>query len=65
MHENPSFVGESQRFLRVFNMFLAQLTSVNGDYFALLKSNLIRLYLIRSFRGRAQAIGKPSRGQRT
>jgi len=27
--------------------------------------NLVRLYLIKSHRGRAQALGKPSRGQRT
>jgi len=27
--------------------------------------NLVRLYLIKSYRGRAQALGKPSRGQRT
>ena len=31
----------------------------------MIKYNLIRLYLIKSFRGRCQALGKPSRGQRT
>lgn len=50
---------------KVFNMYLSQMTSVNNDITELLRYNLIRLYLIRSFRGKAQALGKPSRGQRT
>lgn len=65
MHENPSFITYSKRFWRVLNLFFAQLTSINNDYFTMLRYNLIRLYLIKSFRGRAQALGKPSRGQRT
>ncbi len=65
LHENPSFIDFPKRFWQVLNLFFAQLTSINNDYFLMLKYNLVRLYLIKSFRGRAQALGKPSRGQRT
>jgi ribosomal protein S13 len=46
-------------------MYLAKLISVNNNIKEMTKFNLIRLYLIKSFRGRAQSIGKPSHGQRT
>jgi len=46
-------------------MYLSQLTSINNDINELIRYNLIRLYLIKTFRGRAQSLGKPSRGQRT
>lgn len=52
-------------FRKVINMYLSQLTSINNNIFELKRYNIIRLYLIRSFRGKAQALGKPSRGQRT
>lgn len=50
---------------KVINMYLSQMTSVSNEIETLLRYNTIRLYLIKSFRGRAQALGKPSRGQRT
>ena len=50
---------------KIINMHLARLTSINNSISELVKYNLIRLYLLKTFRGRAQAIGKPSRGQRT
>jgi ribosomal protein S13 len=50
---------------KIFNMYLSQLTSINNNIFELLKYNLIRLYLIKTFRGRCHALGKPVRGQRT
>ncbi len=50
---------------KIINMYLSQLTSINNDIFELMKYNLIRLYLIKTFRGRCHALGKPSRGQRT
>jgi ribosomal protein S13 len=46
-------------------MFLAQLMNINSNIDELLRYNLIRLYLIKTFRGRCHALGKPSRGQRT
>jgi len=50
---------------KIINMFLSQLISINYGVKDLVKYNILRLYLIKSFRGRAQAMGKPSRGQRT
>lgn len=50
---------------KIINMYLSQIISINNNIFELIKYNLIKLYLIKSYRGRAQALGKPSRGQRT
>ena len=50
---------------KIINMYLSQLSSINNSIFELIKYNLIRLYLIKTFRGRCHALGKPSRGQRT
>lgn len=50
---------------KIINMYLSQMSSVSHEINTLLRYNAIRLYLIKSFRGRAQALGKPSRGQRT
>ena len=47
------------------NIILSQITSVNHQVSEVHHYNLIRLYLIKSYRGKAQAMGKPSRGQRT
>lgn len=52
-------------FRKVINMYLSQIASINNNVKELTKFNIIRLYLIKSHRGRAQAMGKPSRGQRT
>lgn len=50
---------------KIINMHLSQIVSINNSIFELVRYNLIRLYLIRTFRGRCHALGKPSRGQRT
>ena len=47
------------------NIMFSQLTSVNDTVLELTKYNLVRLYLIKTTRGRCHALGKPSRGQRT
>ena len=47
------------------NLILSQITSINSQVYELHRVNLIRLYLIKSTRGRSHALGKPSRGQRT
>ena len=47
------------------NVLFSKLTSVNNTVVDLTRLNLIRLYLTRTTRGRAHALGKPSRGQRT
>ena len=50
---------------KIINMYLSQIISINNNIFELIKYNLIRLYLIKTFRGRCHALGKPVRGQRT
>jgi ribosomal protein S13 len=50
---------------KIFNMYFSQFLSINNSIDELIKYNIIRLYLIKSFRGKAQSLGKPSRGQRT
>lgn len=50
---------------KTINMYFSQFINTNNNIFELIKFNVVRLYLIKSFRGRSQALGKPSRGQRT
>ena len=47
------------------NVMYSQVHTVNNEYSDLHKFNVIRLYLIKTSRGRAHALGKPVRGQRT
>ena len=47
------------------NLIMSQITSINNNVYELVKYNLLRLYLIKTTRGRSHALGKPSRGQRT
>jgi ribosomal protein S13 len=47
------------------NIMFSQIHTVNHRVFDLKKLNIIRLYLIKSYRGRSHALGKPVRGQRT
>lgn len=47
------------------NIIFSQVHTVNNRRNDLYRLNIIRLYLIKSFRGRCHALGKPVRGQRT
>ena len=47
------------------NIIFSQINTVNNRLEELNRLNIIRLYLIKSYRGRSHAIGKPVRGQRT
>ena len=47
------------------NIIFSQINSVNNQIPELKKLNTLRLYLIKSYRGRCHAIGKPVNGQRT
>ena len=47
------------------NIIFSQINTVNNKLEELNRLNIIRLYLIKSYRGRSHAIGKPVRGQRT
>lgn len=62
-NQNFSEYNEDEK--RIVNMYFAQVTSVNHSFNEILRASSVRLYLIRSFRGKNQALGKPSRGQRT
>ncbi len=62
---NKNFLEMSLDARKVINMYLSQIISINNGIAELLRYNLIRLYLIKSYRGRCHALGKPTRGQRT
>lgn len=64
-HKNYSFLHMTGDQKKIINMYVAQLINTSNDIYNLTRLNLVRLYLIKSFRGRAQMLGKPSRGQRT
>lgn len=62
----PDYENETSRvILKPLNILLSQVHTVNNQYTDLLRLIIMRLYLIRSYRGRCHAIGKPVRGQRT
>jgi hypothetical protein len=46
-------------------MYLSQLAGINNNIFDVVRFNMIRLFLIKTFRGRCSILGKPARGQRT
>jgi ribosomal protein S13 len=50
---------------RVINVFLSQTLNIQTFIWESFKSRMIRLYLIKSTRGKCHALGKPSRGQRS
>jgi len=47
------------------NLILSQITSVNTTPSAVSRLRIIKLYLVKTYRGRCHAIGKPVSGQRT
>lgn len=67
LYTNPfnTFLEYDKDTRKLINILLSQITSVNNQISEIQKYNLIRLYLTKTYRGRAQALGKPSRGQRT
>jgi len=67
LYTNPfnTFMDYDKDVRKLINILLSQVTSVNNQISEIQKYNLIRLYLTKTYRGRAQALGKPSRGQRT
>ena len=67
LYTNPfnTFLDYDKDVRKLINILLSQITSVNNQISEIQKFNLIRLYLTKTYRGRAQALGKPARGQRT
>jgi len=58
-------VETSKLLVQPLNIFFSQVNTVNNMYKDLLRLNIIRLFLIRSYRGYGHAVGKPIHGQRT
>lgn len=65
INKNKTFLSFSLSWRKTFNIYLSKINSINFSINELHKFNLIRLYLIKTHRGRCHALGKPSRGQRT
>ena len=65
LHTRRELSTLSRETLRAINILLSQLSTVNNQTSEIVRLTLVRLYLIRSRRGRFQAVGKPTRGQRT
>jgi hypothetical protein len=62
----PTYENETSKvIIKPLNVFLSQIHTVNSQYTDLLRLIIMRLYLIKSYKGRCHAIGKPVRGQRT
>jgi ribosomal protein S13 len=51
--------------LSTLNIIFSQLSSINHLIRDIKKLTIVKLYLLKTTRGKAQALGKPSRGQRT
>ena len=51
--------------VNTLNVLFSQLNSVNNSLNELHRLNIIRMYLVKSYRGKCHAIGKPVNGQRT
>lgn len=65
-YRRHSHISENNRsVLRTMNIIFSQISSINHLIYDIKKLNSIRLYLLKTSRGKAQALGKPSRGQRT
>lgn len=65
LNTKKTFLDIPENRLKAMNTYFSRIISVNHPLEEILRYTIIRLYLIKSFRGRCQAIGKPSRGQRT
>lgn len=62
----PKLTSQYRReLIHLFNNMFSQMNSVNNSYDDLKRLNIIRLYLIRAYKGWCHALGKPVRGQRT
>ena len=51
--------------VNTLNVLFSQINSVNNSLDELNRLTIIRLYLIKSYRGKCHALGKPVKGQRT
>ena len=56
---------KNQDYVGFLNRFFSQVSSVNSNIHNLIKLNIIRLYLVKSYKGRCHLLGKPVKSQRT
>ena len=62
----PTYELQTEKIVtKPLNVLLSQIHTVNNVYTDLLRLRIMRQYLIKSYRGRCHAIGKPVKGQRT
>lgn len=64
-NRKTSFKQVNSNLYRPINVLLSQTSTVNNQISELVRLHHVRLYLTKTFRGRAHALGRPSRGQRT
>ena len=65
LYNNTVFIDLPEALLRSINVYLSQSGSINTSVLDYEQKATVRYYLIKAYRGRCQALGKPSRGQRT
>ena len=58
-------IASFKNIINPLNIIFSQIHTVNNQMYDLNRLIIIRMYLIRSYRGRCHAIGKPVKGQRT
>jgi ribosomal protein S13 len=59
----PTYESETSKIIiKPLNVFLSQINTVNNQYTDLLRLIIMRMYLIKSYKGRCHAIGKPVKG---
>jgi ribosomal protein S13 len=54
-----------KKIIKTMNIVFSQINNVNLNLIELKRLNILRKYLIKSYKGYCHAIGKPVRGQRT
>jgi len=64
-NSNKSLLFYNLDILKLINITLSKMTSINYPISELQMLTILRLYLIKTFQGKSHMLGKPVRGQRT
>ena len=64
-NDNKSLLFYNLDILKLINITLSKMTSINYPISELQMLTILRLYLIKTFQGKSHMLGKPVRGQRT
>lgn len=65
MYTNSFKIFFKKDIVNFLNSYYSQIHTVNNQLDSLLLLNIVRLYLIKVYRGKCHLLGKPVRGQRT